>query len=356
VPFDLFNLSRSSEKPFSKEDGWLHERDEAVFFYRAHYVLAVAREACSESLEPHERDKYAEAMMYLRDAFECRMKARMDKVQLDTEAIHGYYRAWIKVLKLPDDDVSFLLAARASDYLGSLEAQGWQVVVQWGLLEHMKLRAPDMNFNQLTDDERLEFLGPLLHSPNQNEPMAASGEVKPNQRRLPRVTRNALGRFFNECFKQVGTHPVQRQGRSPSGFVPIAAIPGPLEQWQAESEGREPIQPTWIEQMPVFELQPPVYVAGQPRDEYLTVVEAYMAAVEFVADKRNATIQGQNRENLERDMRWLAWAAIEHLNGQKIANREDPKGHNDANRSKVHAALFENNGKPGLAVLAQVQI
>jgi hypothetical protein len=356
--------------PKLKVEDRLLDADQAAFFYRAHYVLAVAREACSDKLEAHERAKYEEAMNhllwfrpgYISPKFKKHFKAMGKAEFLNKDAAEKLYQAWRTALKLPDDDLSRSIATKVSQYTSSLAAydprcardgntEDWATVAGWGLLENMGLRDPKATkATTITEDQRLEMLTDTKDGKTP-EDWDGGTFVRPLGKLFPR--------FSEECFREVGSYTLSHQGKAPNGYIPTAGLRSLVAYHRAINAERDPDEvefPVWQREVKVYELQPPVYIAGQSKDEYRKIVDVYLQAVDYVAHLDGHTIQGQQKDDLERDMRWLAWAAIEGLSMEAIATRDDPTGERAANRQTVHASLVVNNHRPGVARLSQVKL
>jgi hypothetical protein len=252
------------------KDGPLSTK-EAATFYRAQYVLAVAREADSERLEPQVREKYRNAMRWM---------LRYDTPHFRPEP-KRVFAAWIKCLRIPDDSVSRHLAQLVSYSLksgfgrNSIEPEKWETAI-------------------------LDLLQRVLN------PWATSSEVGglrfhltalERQQSLDRVVNGAVRERLHRCFEIVR---FSNQQKTPENAI-----------WGFD------------ESTEVHVLNPPVYHPGMGHTGYLSVVEAYIEAVDFVVMERGKAAPSQAKLNLERDMRWLAWKGVEGLTDLEILIRHE---------------------------------
>jgi hypothetical protein len=276
-------------KLFVKKDGLLDAR-KADEFYRANYVIALAGEASSDTLEPDSRAKYRQAMNLLLEY----------EPPFDSEKAVKTLSEWTRLLRIPNDHL-------AHHFAESINLSSW---------------TPGDGFGNEPKDWKAVAFDALvfsLHLRNLDRP------------RTNRVTEEVRSLLLQQVER---TDPV----------------------WNILNDSR--MNHTEVQEE--TEVLPPAHVPGMSKREYLETVKHYMRACDLIAQHHNQVVIGQDRQLLKRDMTWLAWKVIEGLSFQGIADRDlsqnDSAFSQNANRSSVYAVLFGNNRKPGVAVLAGVQL
>jgi hypothetical protein len=262
-------LHGTGAKPkLTTKDGPLSTK-EAATFYRAQYVLAVAREADSDRLEPQIRERYRNAMRWM-------LKYDTPHFRPEPKRV---FAAWVSCLRIPDDSVSRHLAQLVSYSLKfgriASEPEKWETAILDLLQRVLNPRA--------TSSEAGGLPFHLTASERQNS--------------LDRVVNEVVRERLHRCFEIVRFSDHQK--------TPENAIWG------------------FVESTEVHVLNPPVYHPGMGHTDYFSVVEAYIEAVDFVVMQRGKAAPSQAKPNLERDMRWLAWHVIEHPTLQTIGDRND---------------------------------